>query len=85
MIADCQQERAAGYNHPESRLSQSMAQGIAGVVELLEIQRHQRGRLLGVLGWQSVENFWDGGLDVPASRVVAIVQAQRFVTSWVVR
>jgi hypothetical protein len=44
------------------------------VVELLENERHPRDRLLGVLGWQSVESLWDGGLNVPESRVVAIVE-----------
>ena len=46
------------------------------VVELQENSRYPRNRLLGVLGWQSVENLWDGGLKVPASRVVATVRAR---------
>ena len=32
--------------------------------------------MLGARGWHSVENLWDGGLKVPASRVVAIVQSE---------
>jgi len=44
------------------------------MIELLEIPRHQRGRLLGALAWHGVENLWDGGLKTPESRVVAIVE-----------
>ena len=36
----------------------------------MEIQRHQRDRLLGALGWQSIDNLWDRGLKAPVSRVV---------------
>jgi hypothetical protein len=42
--------------------------------EFLENKRHQRDRSLGALGWQSVENLWDGGLKAPECRVVAIIE-----------
>jgi hypothetical protein len=41
---------------------------------LLENVRHQQDRLLGILVWHGVENLFDGGLKVPASRVVATVE-----------
>ena len=43
-------------------------------VELLEIERHQRGQLLSVLGRQTVQNLLDGGLKVTEGRVIATVR-----------
>ena len=43
----------------------------------MEDSRHPRDRLLGVLPWQTVENLWDGGLEVPVSRVVTTVNVER--------
>ena len=44
------------------------------IIELLEVERHQRGEWLSVLGCQTVQNLLDGGLKVTEGRVVAAVQ-----------
>ncbi|MFI5456958.1 MAG: protein kinase, partial [Isosphaerales bacterium] len=38
------------------------------IIELLEIERHQRGQWLGILGRQTVQNLLDGGLKVTERR-----------------